>query len=116
MRDRSQANGWGFRRIAKGHDKNAYYHEYFLRSMPWLCKQMRRPKVAEKKAVDPAMEPDLAAISRERPVRDEPPTREVLVLRKTIDLGPRARMPVLWDTGESSEERRAGPGLAVARR
>ena len=54
--------------------------------------------------------------SRERPVRDEPPTREVLVLRKTIKLGPRARMPVLWDTGESSEKRRAGPGLAVARR
>ena len=49
-------------------------------------------------------------------MRDEPPTREVLVLRKTIELGPRARMPVLWDTGESSEERRAGPGLAVARR
>ena len=58
-----QANGWGFRRMSEGYEKNAYYHEYFLRAMPWLCKKMRRPKVAEKKAVDPDMEPDLDAIS-----------------------------------------------------
>ena len=94
-----QANGWGFRRMSEGYEKNAYYHEYFLRAMPWLCKKMRRPKVAEKKAVDPDMEPDLDAISRLFPVPDRPPTREVLVLQKTIELGPKARMPVLWDTG-----------------
>jgi len=93
-----QANGWGFRRMSEGYEKNAYYHEYFLRAMPWLCKKMRRPKVAEKKAVDPEMEPDLEAISRLFPVPDRPPTREVLVLQKTIELGPKARMPVLWDT------------------
>eukprot|EP00578_Thalassiosira_sp_NH16_P008397 CAMPEP_0181116562 /NCGR_PEP_ID=MMETSP1071-20121207/22023_1 /TAXON_ID=35127 /ORGANISM="Thalassiosira sp., Strain NH16" /LENGTH=558 /DNA_ID=CAMNT_0023200827 /DNA_START=163 /DNA_END=1839 /DNA_ORIENTATION=- len=94
-----QANGWGFRRMSQGYDKNAYYHEYFLRAMPWLCKKMRRPKVAEKKAVDSEMEPDFDAISRQLPVVDRPPTREVLVLQKTIELGPKARMPVLWDTG-----------------
>ena len=94
-----QANGWGFRRLSQGYDKNAYYHEYFLRAMPWLCKKMRRPKVAEKKAVDPEMEPDLDVISAQLPVVDTPPTREVLVLQKTIELGPKARMPVLWDTG-----------------
>mmetsp|Transcript_26257 Transcript_26257/g.47318 ORF Transcript_26257/g.47318 Transcript_26257/m.47318 type:complete len:505 (+) Transcript_26257:159-1673(+) len=94
-----QANGWGFRRMSQGYDKNAYFHEYFLRAMPWLCKKMRRPKVAEKKAVDPEMEPDLDAISHQLPVPDRPPTREVLVLQKTIELGPKARMPVLWDTG-----------------
>lgn len=60
---------------------------------------MRRPKVAEKKAVDPEMEPDFDAISSQNPVPDRPPTREVLVLQKTIELGPKARMPVLWDTG-----------------
>jgi len=94
-----QANGWGFRRMSHGDDKNAYYHEYFLRAMPWLCKKMRRPKVSEKKAVDPDMEPDLDAISAQLPVLDAPPTREVLVLQKTIELGPKARMPVMWDTG-----------------
>lgn len=94
-----QANGWGFRRMSGGYDKNAYYHEYFLRSMPWLCKKMRRPKVAEKKAVGPGMEPDFDAISLQLPVPDRPPTREVLVLQKTIELGPKARMPVVWDTG-----------------
>lgn len=65
--------------------------------MPWLCKKMRRPKVAEKKAVDPEMEPDLDAISAELPVVDRPLTREVIVLQKTIELGPKARMPVMWD-------------------
>eukprot|EP00571_Detonula_confervacea_P003355 CAMPEP_0172325650 /NCGR_PEP_ID=MMETSP1058-20130122/54473_1 /TAXON_ID=83371 /ORGANISM="Detonula confervacea, Strain CCMP 353" /LENGTH=526 /DNA_ID=CAMNT_0013042241 /DNA_START=159 /DNA_END=1739 /DNA_ORIENTATION=+ len=94
-----QANGWGFRRMSQGYDKNAYYQEYFLRAMPWLCKKMRRPKVAEKKAVDPEMEPHFDAISSQIPVPDRPPTREVLVLQKTIELGPKARMPVLWDTG-----------------
>jgi hypothetical protein len=101
-----QANGWGFRRMSEGYEKNAYYHEYFLRAMPWLCKKMRRPKVAEKKAVDPDMEPDLEAISRLFPVPDRPPTREVLVLQKTIELGPKARMPVLWDTGSPLAESR----------
>jgi len=96
-----QANGWGFRRMSEGPDKNAYYHEYFLRAMPWLCKKMRRPKVAEKKAIDPEMEPDLNAISLLFPVPDRPPTSEVLVLQKTIEMGPRARMPVVWDTFQS---------------
>lgn len=94
-----QANGWGFRRMGQGYDKNAYYHEYFLRSMPWLCKKMRRPKVAEKKAIDQEMEPDFDAISAQFPIPNRPPTREVLVLQKTIERGPKARMPVLWDTG-----------------
>ena len=80
--------------MSEGYEKNAYYHEYFLRAMPWLCKKMRRPKVAEKKAVDPDMEPDLDAISWLFPVPDRPPTREVLVLQKTIELGPKARMPI----------------------
>ena len=113
-----QANGWGFRRMSEGYEKNAYYHEYFLRAMPWLCKKMRRPKVAEKKAVDPDMEPDLDAISWLFPVVDRPPSREVLVLQKTIELGPKARMPVLWDTGSphaapSSPVRRGGAGAGA---
>ena len=46
-----QANGWGFRRLLSGPNRNSYYQEYFLRSMPWLCKKMRRPKVGEKKGI-----------------------------------------------------------------
>ncbi|KAL7546257.1 hypothetical protein ACHAWF_009591 [Thalassiosira exigua] len=92
-----QVNGWGFRRLVDSNYKNAYYHEYFLRSMPWLCKKMRRPKVAEKKAIDQEQEPDLAAISREFPVRNEPPTREVLMIQRTIEKGAKTRMPVVWD-------------------
>jgi hypothetical protein len=48
-----QANGWGFRRFLSGPNRNSYYQEYFLRSMPWLCKKMRRPKVGEKKGISP---------------------------------------------------------------
>ncbi|KAL7506269.1 hypothetical protein ACHAXN_003609 [Cyclotella atomus] len=46
-----QANGWGFRRFLAGPNRGSYYQEYFLRSMPWLCKSMRRPKVGEKKSI-----------------------------------------------------------------
>mmetsp|Transcript_16713 Transcript_16713/g.33271 ORF Transcript_16713/g.33271 Transcript_16713/m.33271 type:complete len:290 (-) Transcript_16713:204-1073(-) len=63
-----QANGWGFRRLSQGHDRNSYYHEYFLRGLPHLVKKMRRPKVAEKKAIDPEHEPDFYSISRKYPV------------------------------------------------
>jgi len=38
-----QANRWGFRRITHGVDKSAYYHEYFLRGLPNLCKTIKRP-------------------------------------------------------------------------
>ncbi|EED93475.1 hypothetical protein THAPSDRAFT_22414 [Thalassiosira pseudonana CCMP1335] len=96
-----QANGWGFRRFSQGYDRNAYYHEYFLRSMPHLCKKMRRPKVAEKKALGPDMEPDLQAISAEFPVANKPVSREILIVQRTIEEGPRARMPVHWATCSS---------------
>ncbi len=32
-----QANGWGFRRLSQGRDRNAYYHEYFLRWV-FICR------------------------------------------------------------------------------
>ncbi|KAL7487803.1 hypothetical protein ACHAW6_013387 [Cyclotella cf. meneghiniana] len=91
-----QANGWGFRRFSQGSDRNAYYQEYFLRSMPWLCKKMRRPKVGEKKAIGSGMEPDLNAISMEFPVPNNQVSREIQVVLETIKKGPRARMPVHW--------------------
>ena len=66
-----QANGWGFRRItAKGPDRNAYYHEQFLRGLPHLCKIMQRPAPNEKPISDPNTEPDFYKISEEWPVPD----------------------------------------------
>jgi hypothetical protein len=38
-------------------------------------------------------EPDLAAISEERPVRTHPITREIRVVLQTMRLGPKAKMP-----------------------
>lgn len=40
-------NGWGFKRITEGPDLNAYYHESFLRGLPELVSEMRRPQKGE---------------------------------------------------------------------
>ncbi len=92
-----QANGWGFRRLSSGNDRNTYYHEYFLRGMPWLVKKMRRPKVNEKKSISPEQEPGFVAISEEFPVPDRPLMREILVLQRIMEKGAKARMPVNWE-------------------
>lgn len=92
-----QANGWGFRRLSSGNDRNTYYHEYFLRGMPWLVKKMRRPKVNEKKSISPDQEPGFAEISEEFPVPDRPLLREILVLQRIMEDGAKARMPVNWE-------------------
>lgn len=39
---RRQLNLWGFKRITRGPDQGAYYHELFLRSKPYLCRAIER--------------------------------------------------------------------------
>lgn len=89
-----QANGWGFRRITTGRDRNAYYHPYFLRGLHHLSKQMKRPGIAEKVAADPDHEPDLAKISETYPIPLKSVEEEAILLPSTIRDGPKARMPV----------------------
>ena len=88
-----QANGWGFRRITQGKDRNSYYHEQFLRCLPHLCKTMKRPAVNQKKTTDPEHEPDLYKISEENPVPEKVDDDSIL-LHCTVQGGPRARMPI----------------------
>ena len=83
------------RRLAEGVNMGSYYEENFLRSMPWLVKNMKRPKVGEKKTRDANFEPDLAAISEKFPVPNHPITREIQVVMETINKGPKAKMPEL---------------------
>jgi len=90
-----QANGWGFRRITTGKDRNAYYHPRFLRGLPHLCKDMKRPGVNKKLAADPEHEPDLARISQEHPLPTNAVTDESILLPCTVQNGPKARMPIL---------------------
>ncbi|KAL7526420.1 hypothetical protein ACHAXR_001478, partial [Thalassiosira sp. AJA248-18] len=40
-----QLNLWGFKRITRGIDAGAYYHELFLRGRPYLAMRMRRQKI-----------------------------------------------------------------------
>lgn len=89
-----QANGWGFRRISIGNDRNAYYHPRFLRGLPHLCKDMKRPGVSKKVVVDPDHEPDLASISELHPVPIDAAPDESIYLHCTVQNGPKARMPI----------------------
>lgn len=64
-----QANGWGFRRmVAKGPDRNAYYHEMFLRGTSHLIKLMKRPTVTIRPPSDATTEPNFYKIAEERPL------------------------------------------------
>jgi len=42
-----QVNGWGFKRITRGEDRNSYYHELFVRDNPHLAMTMSRKKASE---------------------------------------------------------------------
>ena len=88
-----QANGWGFRRIIAGRDRNSYYHPKFLRALPHLCKDMKRPGVSEKQSSDPDHEPDFALISQIYPVPEAPRDNSIF-LQFILEQGPNARMPI----------------------
>lgn len=88
-----QANGWGFRRITQGRDRNSYYHPLFMRGLPHLCKKMRRPGVSEKHASDPDHEPDLYKISEMNPVPEKADDASIM-LHCTLQAGPKARVPI----------------------
>lgn len=101
-----QANGWGFRRITQGRDRNSYYHERFLRGLPYLCKQMKRPGVAEKGSTDVDREPDFYKISELHPVPAKADDESIL-LPCTVQGGPKARMPIYSGAYLSSDKIKA---------
>ncbi len=66
-----QLNLWGFKRITKGTDAGAYYHELFLRGRPLLSTLMRRQKIKGtgiKLTPNPDTEPNFYKISEKRPL------------------------------------------------
>eukprot|EP00557_Chaetoceros_sp_GSL56_P007679 CAMPEP_0176503676 /NCGR_PEP_ID=MMETSP0200_2-20121128/15500_1 /TAXON_ID=947934 /ORGANISM="Chaetoceros sp., Strain GSL56" /LENGTH=580 /DNA_ID=CAMNT_0017903003 /DNA_START=68 /DNA_END=1810 /DNA_ORIENTATION=- len=66
-----QLNLWGFKRITKGVDSGAYYHELFLRGRPRLAILMKRQKIKGtgiKLTPNPDTEPDFYKISKKRPL------------------------------------------------
>ncbi|KAL7481377.1 hypothetical protein ACHAW6_007061 [Cyclotella cf. meneghiniana] len=102
-----QVNGWGFRRLTEGDNRNSYYEEHFLRSLPWLCKKMRRPKVGEKKKSPVQYEPDLVAISKMFPLPTTSTTREIQIVLEVIKKGPKAKIPSNWLTDEPPDPNQA---------
>jgi hypothetical protein len=92
-----QANGWGFRRITKGPDRNSYYHELFLRGIPHLSKMMKRPGPSKKPSVDPDHEPDLYKIGEEHPVPEKGSNPDDILFPSTLIGGPKARMNVVGE-------------------
>jgi hypothetical protein len=89
-----QANGWGFRRITRGQDRNSYYHESFLRGLPHLCKMMKRPGVSKKLTLDAGHEPDFYTISGDNPVPEKMENTDSIMLPNSFVGRPNARMPV----------------------
>ncbi|KAL3922872.1 MAG: hypothetical protein SGILL_001973 [Bacillariaceae sp.] len=108
-----QANGWGFRRLTQGKDRNAYYHEMFLRGLPHLCKMMKRPGVSEKQAVDPDHEPDFYKIAEESPVPEKAEDDSIL-LQCTLQGGPKARMPIYFGSGATASNSLSSGGPVTA--
>lgn len=97
-----QANGWGFRRINSGPDKNSYYHEYFLRGLPHLCKKLTRPGRSKKAPLGPMDTPDLYKISELHPLPEDPVPDEAVLLLSTIRNGPKAKVPVSFRLDSSN--------------
>jgi hypothetical protein len=97
-----QANGWGFRRLTQGRDRNSYYNELFLRGLPHLCKDMKRHGVSEKQAADPGHEPDFYKISQQHPVAERGPYDDSILLPHILKDGPKARMPIYFRCSPSS--------------
>lgn len=98
-----QANGWGFRRVTKGPDRNSYYHELFLRGIPHVSKGMKRPGPSKKATVDPDHEPDFYKISEEWPVPEKVTlSDDMIMLPSTLMGGPKARMPVGGGGGDTT--------------
>mmetsp|Transcript_30545 Transcript_30545/g.45517 ORF Transcript_30545/g.45517 Transcript_30545/m.45517 type:complete len:603 (+) Transcript_30545:1808-3616(+) len=68
-----QLNLWGFKRITKGRDAGAYYHELFLRGRLRLSARMRRQKIkgtGKKLFPNPKDEPDFYEMDRKKPLRN----------------------------------------------
>lgn len=78
----------------QGRDRNSYYHPLFLRGLPHLCKEMKRPGVSEKQAADPELEPDFYKISELYPVPEKAVEDDSVLLHFTLQHGPKARMPI----------------------
>jgi len=97
-----QANGWGFCRMNKDQDRGSYYHECFLRGMPFLCKQMKRLGTA-KKLLTGNKQPILSEISALRSVPDDVPQNSLAAVMLTAinkcitEGGPKAKMPVVHE-------------------
>merc|ERR1712226_197992 len=68
---RKQLSLWGFKRLTRGPDCGAYYHQLFLRGMPSLLKGMRYQKIkGTGKALtpNPEEEPDFYELARRKPL------------------------------------------------
>lgn len=49
-----QLNLWGFKRIENGPNKGGYFHQYFVRKEPELCRNMKRIKIKGSKKITKA--------------------------------------------------------------
>ena len=85
-----QLNLYGFHRFSTGVDKGSYYHELFLRGMPFLCDRMVRTRVngnGIRSASNPESEPNfyqMAFIPVDHTVKDTVATPPVELSPVTV--------------------------------
>ena len=104
-----QLNLWGFKRITKGLDGGAYYHELFLRGRPYLAMRMKRHKVKGtgiKLTPNPSAEPLF--------YRDYPYMEQLDETRQMAPLPPLPPDRVVLPDKETSSDRNA-PAAAADR-
>ena len=108
-----QLNLWGFKRITRGQDAGAYYHELFLRGRPRLTLRMRRQKIKGtgiKLTPNPESEPNFYAMMFDRPL----PAPEKRVGGGSAPLPPKLEPFNPGDRKSGSNQPRKGEKAAAA--
>ena len=88
--------------MTKGRDRGSYYNEYFLRGLPNLSAEMKRPGLIKKKETIKELEPDLFEISAMHPIPQKVASDSFAsIMLKAINVchtegGPKARMPLVY--------------------
>ena len=94
-----QLNLWGFTRVTEGADTGAYFHTYFVRGEPALCKMMTRQKIKGASA------PAIAAVAA---LQDKTVSTTTATAAATTEAPP-SSSPVASPTPEKQQENEQSP-------
>ncbi|KAL3769104.1 hypothetical protein ACHAWO_013124 [Cyclotella atomus] len=89
-------NRWGFKElVGRGPDYESYYHQYFLRGKPDLCKLMDTTINTGELIPDIVNEPNLYVISKLYPLPEDPAHAQTCCVPREQVLCPNCRVPLV---------------------